>query len=59
MLCGGEDPETGLCFGRSWAESPDVDGLIYFDGTAKAGEFVEVIVTGAEDGELFGEVVKE
>lgn len=54
VLCEGRDEESGLCFGRSFADSPDIDGLVYFEGDCPAGEFVEVDVDEAEDGFLYG-----
>lgn len=45
-------------YGRSWAESPDVDGLIHFTGDdAAPGSFVTVRITGVTDGEPFGVTV--
>jgi len=46
----------GRRYGRSFAESPDVDGYIFFDGGEKAmiDEFVNIRITGAENGELVG-----
>ena len=45
-------------FGRSYAESPDIDGRIYFtaDGEVAPGTFVNVRLTGTMDGELVGEM---
>jgi len=60
VLCEGFDGQS-MCFvGRSWAESPDIDGRIYFtaDGEPEAGSFVQVRITGAMDGELTGELVE-
>ncbi|MDR0951430.1 MAG: 30S ribosomal protein S12 methylthiotransferase RimO [Oscillospiraceae bacterium] len=57
VLCEGTDPETGLLIGRSWADSPDVDCLVYFDGEAPAGEFAEVLIGGVENGDLYGKEV--
>ena len=47
--------------GRSYAESPDIDGRIYFSAQRDIieGEFVRVRVTGVMDGELTGEMVEE
>ena len=44
---------------RSYAESPDIDGRIYFTagGEAEPGTFVTVRLTGVMDGELTGEQV--
>ena len=47
--------------GRSYAESPGIDGSIYFtsDSPVEAGDFVRVRITGAMDGDLTGEAVEE
>lgn len=59
VLCEGFDGQSMSYVGRSWAESPDIDGKIYFSaaGEPKAGEFVQVRITGTMDGELTGELV--
>ena len=57
VLCEGADPDTGLWFGRSYAESPDIDGRILFFGDAQVGEFARVCIVGISDGEMTGEVV--
>ena len=46
--------------GRSYAESIDIDGHIYFSARRKIlpGEFVPVRATGVMDGELTGELVE-
>ena len=51
------DEETGLCAGRSYADSPDIDGLVLFEGSAVEGEMVPVLITGTEDGLLYGKEV--
>ena len=38
-----------------YADSPDIDGEVYFEGFAREGEFSEVLITAAEDGFLYGE----
>ena len=60
VLCEGFDGQSMSYTGRSWAESPDVDGKIYFtaDEDIAAGTFVQVRITGAMDGELTGEAVE-
>ena len=60
VLCEGFDSQAMSCVGRSYAESPDIDGRIYFtaDGDVPAGEFVKVRITGAMDGELTGELLE-
>ena len=58
VLCEGEEPETGRCFGRTYADSPDIDGRVLFSAVRSVvpGEFVMVRITGAEDGDLVGEM---
>ena len=42
-------------YGRSYAESPDIDGYIRFDGgDVTAGTFRRVLITGVTDGEPVG-----
>ena len=55
VLCTGTD--GAYLTGRSFAESPDVDGTIYFEGDCNVGEFAQVKITGLMDGELVGETV--
>ncbi|MCD8376022.1 MAG: 30S ribosomal protein S12 methylthiotransferase RimO [Oscillospiraceae bacterium] len=58
VLCEGFDGEMGCWRGRTWADSPDVDGHIYFTaaGRLAPGQFVNVSVTGTSDGDLTGEI---
>ena len=57
VLCEGFDPQAQSYVGRSYAESPDIDGRIYFTSKSapEAGTFVPVRLTGVMDGELTGE----
>ena len=56
VLCEGFDPQSQLYYGRSYAESPDIDGRIWFNADgAQPGAFVNVRLTGTMDGELTGE----
>ena len=59
--CEGYDPEEDAYFGRSYADSPDIDGKVWFaaDRTVKVGEFVQVYITDVYDGELIGELEEE
>ena len=57
VLCEGYDEEIGLQFGRSYADSPDIDGVVFFSGECAAGEFAEVEITETTDGEWFGRQV--
>lgn len=60
VLCEGFDGQSMCYVGRSWAESPDIDGRIYFtaEGEPEAGTFVRVRITGVMDGELTGELME-
>ncbi len=60
VLCEGFDGASMGYVGRSYAESVDIDGKIYFSAEREieAGEFVPVRITGAMDGELTGEAVE-
>ena len=60
VLCEGFDGQSMSYVGRSYAESPDIDGRIYFsaEGEPEAGTFVQVRITGMMDGELTGELVE-
>ena len=59
VLCEGFDPQAQMFYGRSYAESPDIDGRIWFTAAEEvpAGSFVPVRLTGTMDGELTGETV--
>lgn len=58
VLCDGYDEESMMFVGRSYAESPDVDGRIYFSAEREVapGEFVQVHLIDTMDGELVGEL---
>lgn len=57
VLCDGYDPEADRYFGRTYADSPEIDGRVLFtsDGPVKTGSFVNVMIRGVEDGDLTGE----
>ncbi len=57
VLCDGYDDESGLKTGRSYADSPDIDGQVLFSGTAAEGDMTDVLIQSAEDGILYGEEV--
>ena len=59
ILCEGFDPQAQMFYGRSYAESPDIDGRVWFTAEKEvpAGTFVPVRLTGTMDGELTGETV--
>ena len=58
VLCEGFDGQSMCYVGRSYAESIDIDGHIYFTAGREVlpGEFVSVRATGVMDGELTGEL---
>ena len=58
VLCEGFAAEMGCYVGRTYADSPDVDGKVYFTagGLVPAGAFVWVRITGTSDGDLTGEI---
>ena len=60
VLCDGFDGEAMTYVGRTYAESPEIDGRVYFESDLEIapGEFVQVKLTGTMDGELTGEVVE-
>ena len=55
VLCEGRDEESGLLMGRSFADSPEIDGYVLFEGFCSPGEFADVLISSAEDGILYGE----
>ena len=55
VLCETRDEESGLLQGRSYADSPDIDGCVMFRGKTPEGSFARVLITGTEDGILYGE----
>ena len=57
VLCEGFDGQAWLFYGRSCAESPEIDGRIWFSAgeEPEPGDFVTVRLTGVMDGELTGE----
>ena len=58
VLCEGFDSQQGCYAGRTYADSVDIDGRVYFTaaGLIPAGEFVNVRITGVVDGDLTGEI---
>lgn len=58
VLCQDRDEESGSMVGRSWADSPDIDGLVFFEGSCPPGEMCFVRIDSAEDGFLYGREVE-
>lgn len=61
ILCDGYDEESGQYFGRSYADSPDIDGRVWIaaDEPIREGQFVNVCIDGNIDGELTGYIVED
>jgi len=57
VLCEGFDEDMNYWYGRSYADSPDIDGRVYFTGDGQPGEFMQVRITDILDGDLLGESV--
>ena len=56
VLCEGFDDEQQLWYGRTYADSIEVDGHVYFesDGEPQAGDFVPVLITESLGPDLLG-----
>ena len=59
VLCEGFDRLAEVWVGRSGADSPDVDGKVFFEAKrpVAAGDLVDVLVREVLDGDLVGELV--
>jgi len=52
VLACGED-EEGRSYGRTAAQAPEIDGVVFLEGAFEAGELAEVRVHSADDYDLF------
>ncbi len=52
-----EEIRNGVAVGRSYRDAPEIDGLVYAEGSANPGEIVPVMVSGAMVHDLMGSVV--
>ena len=61
ILVDGYDEETEQFYGRSYADSPDIDGRVWIasDEPVQEGAFVMVKIDSCRDGDLAGFVVEE
>ena len=61
VLVDGYDEEFGQYFGRSWADSPDIDGKVWLasEEDLSEGSFVMVQIDSVVDGDLSGYVLEE
>lgn len=54
VLCEDYDEDYQMYVGRSYADSPDIDGLVFFEGEGREGDIVNVTINQVQDGYLFG-----
>jgi len=57
VLCEYYDEDERCFVGRSYADSPDIDGEVRFSGACREGDMTEVLIKAADDGILYGEEV--
>ena len=61
VLVDGYDEELEQFYGRTYADSPDIDGRVWIatDEPIREGEFVTVKIDGCMDGDLSGYILEE
>ena len=61
VLVDGYDEEAEQFYGRTYADSPDIDGRVWIasEEPLREGEFVMVTIDGCREGDLSGYVVEE
>ena len=61
VLVDGYDQEYEQYFGRTWADSPEIDGRVWIatQEDISEGDFVKVCIEGLIDGDLTGYIVEE
>jgi ribosomal protein S12 methylthiotransferase len=61
VLVDGYDEELEQYFGRTFADSPEIDGRVWIasEEALSEGAFVKVTVDGLVDGDLSGFIVEE
>lgn len=61
VLVDGYDEEAGQFYGRTYADSPDIDGRVWIgaEEPLTEGTFVQVTIDGTVDGDLTGFVAEE
>ena len=61
VLVDGYDEEAEQFYGRTYADSPDIDGRVWIasDEPVREGDFVMVTIDGCREGDLSGYVVEE
>ena len=61
VLVDGYDEDQEQFYGRTYADSPDIDGKVWLasEEPLREGDFVMVTIDGCVDGDLTGYVVEE
>ena len=61
ILVDGYDEEMEQFYGRSYADSPDIDGRVWIatEEPIREGQFVTVTIDGCVDGDLSGSITEE
>ena len=61
VLVEGYDEEFEQSYGRTYADSPDIDGRVWIasDEPVNEGEFIKVCIDGLVEGDLVGYIVEE
>ena len=61
VIVDGYDEESEQYYGRSYADSPDIDGRVWIatDEPIREGSFVKVCIDGCLEGDLSGYIVEE
>ena len=47
VLIEGYDEKENIAIGRSYRDAPEIDGMVFIEGTAQVGEIVPAKITGA------------
>lgn len=60
VVCEGFDRYAECFFGRSWADSPDIDGKVFFTAkkAKRPGDMINVQITEILEGDLIGECIE-
>ena len=58
VLIEGVDEENRISIGRSYRDSPEIDGLVVVEGLAPVGEIVKVSINSAMTHDLVGKIVE-
>ena len=59
VLCEGFDEESQSWYGRCYADSPDIDGQVFYEGFGREGKIQRVTIDETEDGMLYGHMEED